>query len=83
MKNPNSFSDFEAWEAELDQGEPYGADMLVDLTPEAAVGVLACINGLDTPGADDAQPYPPGSGAIDDASHSYESAPAEDVTSLL
>ena len=82
MINHNS-ADFGSWEAEFPENVPYGADMLVDLTPEAAAGVLACINGLASPGNDDAQPYPPGSGAIDDQYEAFGPSLAEDVDSLV
>jgi hypothetical protein len=82
MIDPNN-PDFRLWEQELHEDLPYGADMLVNLTPEAAIGVLACINGNMSSVTDESQPYPPGSGAIDDQNNGlFMPAPNEDVASL-
>lgn len=79
---PNvGFDDFEQWEQQFagDSPEaiPYGADMLLDLSPTAVLGVLACINALETQVDDN------GSHTVDDFKAEFVSRIThDDVTSL-
>ncbi len=75
MTNPNS-SDFEQWETELK--DPYGVELLINLTPEAAAGALACSNGLDV----ENQPCDSGDGGYDDANTEYVEPANDDSLTL-
>lgn len=45
MIDPNTAqSDFSMWENELQV--PYGVESMLDVDPEAAIGMLACVYGL-------------------------------------
>lgn len=76
MATPNT-SDFEHWEAELQ--DPYGTDLLINLTPEAAAGALACTNGIDV----ENQPCDSGDGGMDDANAEYIEPTDDDVRALV
>lgn len=75
MTNPNN-ADFEQWETEVQ--DPYGADLLIHLTPQGAAGALACMNGLDVKN----QPCDTGSGGVDDANAEYIEPADDDVHAL-
>lgn len=57
---------------------PYGADMLIDISREAELGILACVNGVESSTVDD----PDGSGAIDDEPHISMPGLEEDLSLL-
>lgn len=75
MTNPNNV-DFEQWEAEVQ--DPYGTDLLINLTPQAAAGALACMNGFDVKN----QPCDSGDGGMDDANAEYIEPANDDTLSL-